>query len=267
MRILLLIIFIPVLGFAQQDSLQRRRDIFRFADGIIYTYSAPLRWEGNDWLKFGGVLAGTAALSLLDEPVRKFWQQQDSPFLDGVERVGFHYGKPYSATIFTGGFYLAGVLFKNEWCKETGLVLGTTLLTSGLLQTIMKDVIGRARPVTEVGPYKFKSLSKSPAYHSFPSGHASVALAISLVLAKRIDNVPIKIFFYALATTTAVSRMYIDAHWFSDIVIGGVLGWFCADAAIQRIEANRFKIPGKKPGYALSVYPFPGGLTLRASIK
>ena len=50
-----------------------------------------------------------------------FWIKQDSRFLDGVNTVGYHYGKPYSAFLFTGGFYLGGLLFKSEWAAVLSL--------------------------------------------------------------------------------------------------------------------------------------------------
>ena len=104
-RYLLFFTFIPVLSFCQTDSLlKRNKDIIRLVDGFAYTFTAPTRWDGKDWLKFGGVVTGTAVIALLDEPVRDFWQRQDSDFLDGVERIGYRYGKPHSANLLPEGF-------------------------------------------------------------------------------------------------------------------------------------------------------------------
>jgi membrane-associated phospholipid phosphatase len=266
-RWILVFIFIPHVALSQGDTLRKRPDVLRFADGVLYTATAPGRWQGDDWLVLGGVVAATAALLAVDEPVHRFWVKQDSPFLDGVERIGYHYGKPYSAVAFTAGFYFAGLMFKNPHLRETGLLLGTSLITSGFVQTIMKDAVGRARPDTGVGNFSFKPFGNEPAYHSFPSGHSAVAFAISLVIARRTEYVPVKIFFYALSATTAVSRMYSGSHWFSDIAFGGMLAWFCADTAIQRIQVNRFRRARASDDLSLRVFPFPGGLTLRASFK
>lgn len=131
---LLLFAALPSCLFAQQkDRSPFRPDPLRFADGVLYTWSAPARWQARDWVVLGGLVAGTSALTLLDEPVRDFWQGQNNRFMSGVERIGYHYGKPYSAFAFTGGFYLTGVIFRNEWARETGLMLGTTLLSSGTI--------------------------------------------------------------------------------------------------------------------------------------
>jgi membrane-associated phospholipid phosphatase len=251
--------------FGQGDTLRKRPDVLRFADGVLYTSTAPGRWEGKDWLLFGGVVATTAALLVVDEPLHRFWVKQDSRFLDGIERIGYHYGKPYSAVTFTAGFYVAGLIFNNAHARETGLLLGASLLTSGFAQTIMKDAVGRARPGTGIGNFSFEPFSNDPAYHSFPSGHSAVAFAISLVIARRTDHMPVKLLFYGLSATTVVSRMYSGSHWFSDIAFGGMLAWFCADVAIERMQVNRFRRTRSAEDMTLRVFPFPGGLTLRAS--
>ena len=150
------------------------------------------------------VVAGTAALTLLDKPTNELFARLENHFPGELQYVGYHYGKPYSAVAFASAFYLTGALFKDRWAKDTGLELGVTLLTSGLLQTVLKDVVGRARPGPGIGPYEFRPLEGSLAYHAFPSGHSAVAFGISIVMARRVESKPIKILFYSLAATTAL---------------------------------------------------------------
>lgn len=267
-KFLLVFLLFPVLAEAQSnENLVKRNDAVRLADGFVYTIASPGRWQGNDWLTFGGVVAGTALVTLLDEPVRDFWQNPDSKFLDGMERVGYHYGKPYSAFISTGGFYLAGLILDDEWAKDTGLMLGAAFLSSGAIQTFMKTAAGRARPKAEKGNYTFDPFSGDALYHAFPSGHQAVALSTSLILASRVKSPALKIIFYSGAAVTAFSRMYSDNHWFSDIAFGSALAYFCANTVIARIEAKKFKKPGNKSGFSWQVAPFPGGLSIKASIR
>jgi membrane-associated phospholipid phosphatase len=265
MRYLLLIAFvIPSFAQAQRVDSIRQSDTFRFVDGMFYTYTSPLRWKGKDWLKLGGVLAGTAALTLADKPVRGFWINQDSKFLDGVNTVGYHYGKPYSAFLFTGGFYVGGLLFKSEWAKETGLMLGTSLLSAGLLEMTLKPAVGRARPSEGYGNYEVDFFNKEAAFHSFPSGHASMAFTISMVMARRVESVPVKVLFYSLAASTVACRLYSDAHWISDVAFGGTIAWFCSDVAIKRLTENRFRQVGTRR-FQWKVYPYPSGLSVKAT--
>ena len=261
------LIFIQSFVFAQGDSLVYRPDVLRFADGVAFTLSAPARWDGGDWLVLGSMIAGTTALSFADQPLRDFWQKRDNDFLDGVERVGYHYGKPYSAIGLSAGFYLSGMIFKSAWAKETGLMLGSSIFSSSLVMGVLKTAAGRARPGAQATNLEFKPFHDSPHYHAFPSGHSSVAFGISLLLARRVEPVPLKIFFYSLAGTTAVSRMYTDAHWFSDIAFGGMIAWFCADTAIERFQKNRFRSVRARNQLVWKVYPYPGGVSFVGVVK
>lgn len=263
-KYLLILILIPASLYAQPIDSVRQSDSFRFVDGMFYTYGSPMRWKGKDWAKLGGVLAGTAVLTLVDNPVREFWLKQDSKVLDGINTVGYHYGKPYSAFLFTSGFYLGGLIFKDEWMRETGLILGTSLLSAGLMEMTLKPAIGRARPITGEGNYELTFFNKEAGFHSFPSGHASMAFTISMVMARRVHSVPVKVFFYSLAATTVACRLYSDAHWISDVAFGGTIAWFCSDVALKRLAENKFRQVGSRK-FQWKVYPYPSGLTVKAT--
>jgi membrane-associated phospholipid phosphatase len=260
----LLLLFMPSLGFSQQRDSIKRADVMRFADGVFKTYSAPARWKGKDWARLGGLIGGTAALTLADQPIRRFWNDQSGDFLDQVNTIGYHYGKPYTAFLFTGGFYLSGLAFKNEWAKETGLMLGTALFTAGLIEMTLKPVVGRARPGENKGNYDLTFMNKEAGFHSFPSGHASMAFTISFVMARRVKSIPLKITFYSLAASTAVCRLYSDAHWVSDVAFGSAIAWLCSDIAIKTLQRNRYGIVRPKK-VKWDVSPYASGLTLRAS--
>lgn len=232
----------------------------------LHTLSSPVRWSGKDWLKLGGVAAGVGLVSLADKKNQQFWLGESSSIWDGIERVGWYYGKPQMAVIISSGFYLTGLAAKNEWVRETGLILGSSFFTTAVLQTVFKPLIGRARPRTGVGNYAFDPLKNNAAYHSFPSGHMSVASSISFVLAKRINHPVAKIGFYSLAGTTLISRMYSDSHWLSDMVMGGVITWFSTEAVIKRIEGKKILNRVNKK-ISWEVNPYPGGLSLIGHLK
>lgn len=266
-KCLIALLCLPLLCRGQVDSLYNRQpDVIRGLDAFSYTMTSPVRWQGKDFATLGGVVAIIASTSLVDEPIRDFWQGKQNGFLNHFERIGNHYGKPYSAVGITGGVYLAGVILKNEWAKETGLMLLSAHASSTVVQTFFKNAVGRARPNLGIGNYESIPFAKGSEYHSFPSGHTTVAFTTSLVMARQVKSVPIKIFFYSMATLTAASRMYLDVHWFSDLAFGGAIAWFCADAAIKRIESNRFGQSMRRRNIRWKVYPYPAGLTVRAQL-
>lgn len=261
-KVVFVLLLIPSIVSAQYDSV-KRADAIRFADGIIHTYTSPLRWKGKDWAKFGAVIGGTAALTLADKPVRQLWSGVNGKVFDEISNIGYHYGKPYVGFTMAAGLYASGLFIKNPWARETALMLSTSLVTSGLIEMALKPLVGRARPMQEKGNYELTFMNKEGDFHSFPSGHASMAYTVSFVLAKRVKSVPMKIFFYSLAGATTVCRLYSDAHWISDIAFGGVLGWYCSEAVIKRLEENRFRNRHKKTKWDVS--PYPGGITLRGT--
>lgn len=252
-----------LVSFAQSDSI-RRPDIIRFADVSFRNVISPFQSTKKGLVKAGIVLLATSASTFLDGPINKYLINRNDPVLNVVNDVGNHYGKPYSAFIVTGGFYITGLIVGNEWARETGLVLGTALLTSGLIESNLKPLIGRARPGHQMGNFDFHPLKKGALFHSFPSGHASIAFTITLVLAQRIHNTPLKVFFYSLAAATAFCRLYSNAHWFSDVVFGGAVGWFSSSASMKNLFLNKYR---KKNSTNISFNPSTSGLSLILSFR
>jgi len=101
------------------------------------------------------------------------------------------------------------------------------MLLAGVAGTVIKGTIPRARPSvhTEIhwGGPRFSSKYE---YQSFPSGHvgASTAFFGVLLIARRrvgLACLPIPILI-------GFSRMYLGAHYLSDVVCAAVLGTLCA---------------------------------------
>lgn len=60
-------------------------------------------------------------------------------------------------------------------------------------------------------------------YHSFPSGHGAVVFAIAATLAR---VVPTRLLALVLgASGAALSRLVLNAHFLSDILAAGMIGW------------------------------------------
>jgi membrane-associated phospholipid phosphatase len=251
---------------AQHDSLKRKSDAVRFAGGMLHMYKGPFRWNARQWTKAGAFMAGTAAVMLADEPVRDYWVKRDSKFWDRVEVVGFHYGKPYSGFAVTGFLYVSGLVFRNAWMRDTGMAMGIGILSSGIVQTVLKSAVGRSRPAADRGAFSYNPFTDEISYHSFPGGHIMVATGISYVLARQTKSVPLKILFYSLASTTVLSRLYSDSHWLSDQVFGAALTMACSEAAIRYLDMHKRR---PRPGGTayLQFIPRANGMALLMKLK
>lgn len=177
-----------------------------------------------------GAAAGvTAGSFLLEERVRAAFQDNRSGVADFLERVGWWYGTPLftaPASLLTLG---AGALFDEDEVKDTGLLMSGVLLTALFGQQPLRIAVGRARPYMEEGHLSFDSFNPSNDYASFVSGHAWISFGISNIVARQIDQTWASVSLYSLATITALSRMYADAHWLTDVILGSIGGYVMSE--------------------------------------
>ena len=119
---------------------------------------------------------------------------------------------------------------------RAGLLAVPALVASGLLARVVKILVGRPRPgVVDQGLVHWGP-SLAAGYNSFPSGHATAAFTLAAVLAAASPSWrPV---LYGLAALIAFSRVAVDAHFVSDVVAGGLLGWAAGRAAL-RVAAPR----------------------------
>jgi len=107
----------------------------------------------------------------------------------------------------------------------------------GLVFTIAKRLVGRARPFVEgsAGPLVYHPLGWNVEYSSLPSGHAVDAFAAAMAIGTLWPRARPVMWTYAVII--ALSRVVLTAHFPSDVMVGafvGVLGvllvrdWYAA---------------------------------------
>lgn len=130
-------------------------------------------------------------------------------------------------------FILGIALFLREEKRDTWF-FAPFLLTGGLSYFVseisLKPLVGRIRPTVDMGAVIVGNQSTDP---SFPSGHATIAFAMAVVLANKEPKW--KWFFYALAILISLSRIYLGKHYPLDVIAGAVIGW-----SIGRISFLRY---------------------------
>lgn len=116
-----------------------------------------------------------------------------------------------------------------QYKREAILVLSTLL--SGILGLGVKMLINRPRPSKDL-----VILLEDTKYQSFPSGHVlfyTVFFGALILIILRLKKIryTVRIFLTAMCLSMiflgAVSRIYLGAHWFTDVVGGFILGTLC----------------------------------------
>ncbi|GAA4275615.1 phosphatase PAP2 family protein [Aquimarina mytili] len=214
--------------------------------GVKHVYTSPLRWKGKDWLTFGGIMAGNAILLAVDEPANDIFAKQGNGVPDLIKEAGFRFGKPLLNYGLTTSVYTLGLLTKNEKIRKTGVLLIASATAGGLLQTLSKTAIGRARPLTGEGNLSFRFWSSEAGYHSFPSGHAILSFTTAHAFAKQFDNLFVKGGIYALGLVTPVSRLWDGAHWLTDVTLGLALSVVIVDSVDNYLKKDKRYVHGDK---------------------
>ncbi len=175
-----------------------------------------------------GILIAAVAIAVafyFDDAVRDFIAQHQNRtvrnFMHNVSRLGDW------PEHFALGLILAGIAWWRGNKRWTRIFLSmlAALAIAGLIGRGIKISTGRARPSVKTeevwnGP-RFSSK-----FHAFPSGHVATSTAFFAVLF--LANWRIGLACVPIPILIGASRMYVAAHYLSDVVCAAVLGILCA---------------------------------------
>lgn len=157
----------------------------------------------------------------IDEIINQKISLLQNNFLDKI----FIFTGSYLKSILIGiGLIAIFSLYVGKRKKES-LVLAISIVSGYILEQITKFLIQRPNPGVNSG---------EGINYSFPSGHAIFsAILFSLLIyfyKDRIKNNALKIIFILvnilIILFVGFSRIYINAHWFTDIIGGYAAGFF-----------------------------------------
>jgi membrane-associated phospholipid phosphatase len=178
------------------------------------------------WLIGIAIAAMAIAVSFhFDDTVRDFMMQHQYRGMRNFMRYVSLFGDwPLHAAV---GLALLGLAWRRGSKQWTRIFIAMLLamMLAGVAGTVIKGTVPRARPSvhtdTRWGGPRFGSK-----YQSFPSGHVGASTAffgVLLIARRRIGLVCL-----AIPILIGFSRMYIGAHYLSDVVCAAVLGTLCA---------------------------------------
>jgi membrane-associated phospholipid phosphatase len=165
--------------------------------------------------------------SFIDVEFSKEVQEHQNKFLDAVMEIISMPGYMPESPIMIVCTSL--VLFLFRYKKAAVFVLFTML--AGLVSTVVKALVNRPRPSDDVVRIVLKTTQQS-----FPSGHVLfyvVFFGFLLVLMYQLEDIPKFLRWFVIAVSLfmifviPLSRIYLGAHWFTDVTGGFLLGVLC----------------------------------------
>jgi len=112
----------------------------------------------------------------------------------------------------------------KKWARVF-LSMLIALAMAGAVTRVFKIGVGRARPSIE-SEAAWNGPSLSARFHAFPSGHTAVSTAFFGVLL--FINWRIGLACLPIPALIGFSRMYVAAHYLSDVVCAAIIGALCA---------------------------------------
>src|SRR4051794_27233001 len=236
----------------------------------FHTSKSDVKW----WAIFGGA---TGVLIATDQYTAKHL-----PNTNGQRRLGTytsHIGASYTLVPLSAGFYVIGTAAKNQRFRETGMLGFETLINSTIVETLIKAVTRRARPLESDGKGHFWDDKGSVWNASFPSGHATNTFALASIFAHEYrDHIAVPIVAYSLAGLVVGARVAAQKHFPADVVAGSAIGWFIGDYVYGKrhnpaIDEKRpisyriidhFRWGGAYPTGPASIVEVPDGTILTA---
>jgi undecaprenyl-diphosphatase len=155
---------------------------------------------------------------------RRIREDLSSPCMDKVMNGFTEIGSNEAASLILLSMYTLGDDNMQDAAKLSTFSIAGATLTCALI----KFTVNRERPCGS--PNRLNS--------SFPSGHATGAFAFSYVIGKRYPKAAIPL--YLISSTVAISRVYNEKHYLSDVMAGAILG-IVSGWVVMKNEQNILK--------------------------
>lgn len=198
--------------------------------GVFHAYSRPAHWDKDDWITAGFVAGGTAMLYFVDDETSSFFRKQRDDIPTPLREFGERFGSPQVSYGLTGSIYLYGLLTKNQKVRKTGVLLISSGVAVGFLQTVLKTSVGRSRPQNGEDKFDFKPFSGQAGFRSFPSGHTILSFTTAYAIAKQFDSPWVKAGIYTVGMISPISRIWDGAHWLTDVALSMAISIATVDA-------------------------------------
>ena len=194
----------------------------------------------GDAVAAGIVTAATFALAAFDRPIAESVADpsgriQRNRFL-GARASEFNHVNEQTLTLGGLALYGIGRLSRSPTLADVSFHMAEAVVVASVVSQVIRLPLGRERPIVEGNggsdPFVFRPFRglRSRDYRAFPSIHSSSGFAAAAVIsgevARRWPEARwyVSPLVYGLAATPGLSRMYLNQHWASDVLMGAFIG-------------------------------------------
>jgi undecaprenyl-diphosphatase len=193
-----------------------------------------LIWPARDRLAFGALIAllcVAAAMMLIDSPSLDQVGRLPAPLIvlfEDITDLGlsgwFLFPTAVALLVIAAVDRASAPRFVRSTLGALAVRFGfvfTAVAMPGLFVTVMKRLIGRARPADQ-GTWTYVGFDLRHEYASMPSGHATTAFSAAVAIGALWPQARPAMWIYAVVI--AVSRIIVSAHHPSDVLVGAIVG-------------------------------------------
>lgn len=236
------LVFVQSLRAGEHHSLggMLAADAELFLGDAISFFAAPRSFGSNEWSLAAAASGTVITLMVADQELQsRIGRDTERNLNNDFWDIPTRYGIVQYANLFSFGTYAIGLFTGSDAIRTTGRLLFESLSISGVSVMALRFLFGRSRPYGENNAWDYNWFEWSNEIQSFPSGHTTVAFALSTVLAEQLGGVLPRVGLYGLATLTGFARVYNNQHWVSDAVAGGLLGFVAGLHVVGRERERR----------------------------
>jgi hypothetical protein len=198
-------------------------------------HHVPLITRSDAWI-LGGFVAGAAIMGHYDRAIATEIREpgtQANRLASNTAKTFNFLGSP--GTLIAGAaLYGVGRIGHFDRIADLGLHGTEAIVASAGITYMIKGLAGRQRPsfadVDDADDFSLGGGFTSGSHSSFPSGHATAAFAAATVVTletrrwSKSSTWYVAPIMFAGASLVGVSRLYSNAHWASDVVMGAGIG-------------------------------------------
>jgi len=182
----------------------------------------PFRMSRKTWIWAALFIAMLPLVFLGDEPIRIVLKDLRVQAVFNLMHVLTWIGRGWVLMVEASVLFGIGWRWRNPKLKQAGARGLIAVATAGLAVQTIKHLAGRPRPkLLDQGVFDWGP-SFASGHDSFPSGHTISAFAMAAVLSSIYPAG--RWLWYSLAVLAGFTRLYIGAHFASDVFVGAVLG-------------------------------------------